>query len=116
MIVSQGVLRLQHKFANLVDRLAGEEGAALFGVTSELGPGFFVLVAYTVCGGFVHYFFSNAVSGYFAVDPHHKVNVIWATLFYPALTQVTDDTAQTEHMVNKSNTQNQRDTTEEDQI
>jgi hypothetical protein len=70
----------------LVDRLAGEEGAALFAVTSELGPGFYVLIAYTICGGLVHYFFSNAVSEYYALDPHHKIDSVWTILFGPALT------------------------------
>jgi hypothetical protein len=78
----------QYKFKDLVDRLAGEQGAALFEVSTELGPGFFVLIAYTICGGFVHYFFSNAVSEYYGLDPHHKVDAIWTVLFGPALIKV----------------------------
>jgi hypothetical protein len=78
----------QYKFKQLVDRLAGDEGAALFEVTSELGPGFYALIAYTICGGFVHYFFSNAVSEYYALDPHHKIDSVWTILFSYALTEV----------------------------
>jgi hypothetical protein len=78
----------QYKFKQLVDRLAGDEGAALFEVTSELGPGFYVLIAYTICGGFVHYFFSNAVSEYYALDPNHKIDSVWTILFGYALTEV----------------------------
>jgi hypothetical protein len=70
----------------LVDQLAGDEGAALFEVTSELGPGFFVLIAYTISGGLVHYFFSHAVSDYYGLDPHYQVDAIWTVLLGPALT------------------------------
>jgi hypothetical protein len=70
----------------LVDQLAGDEGAALFEVTSELGPGFFVLIAYTISGGLVHYFFSHAVSDYYGLDPHYQVDAFWTMLLGPALT------------------------------
>jgi hypothetical protein len=76
---------LQYKFKQLVDQLAGDEGAALFEVSSELGPGFFVLIAYTISGGLVHYFFSHAVSDYYGLDPHYQVDAIWTMLLGPAL-------------------------------
>jgi hypothetical protein len=75
----------------LIDRLAGDAGAALFAVTSELGPGFFILIAYTICGGLVHYLFSNTVmmTEHYAPDPpHHKVDLVWTILFGHALTEV----------------------------
>jgi hypothetical protein len=79
----------------LVDRLAGDEGAALFAVSSELGPGFFVLIAYTICGGLVHYLFSHAVSDYYGLDPHYQVDAIWTMLLGPALMEKVAATAKT---------------------
>jgi len=42
----------------LIGALAGNEGAQFFGIATELGPGFFILIAYWVFGGLVHYFFN----------------------------------------------------------
>jgi len=68
--------------------LAGEDGSAFFRVESQLGLGFFILIGYCVCGGFVHYFFGSAVSEFFQLDPHHKIDPIWTLLLGPCLKPV----------------------------
>lgn len=42
----------------MIASLAGNEGAQFFGIETELGPGFFILIAYSVFAGLVHYFFN----------------------------------------------------------
>ena len=71
----------QYKFDDLVVALAGEEGSQVFGIKSELGPGFFILIAYSVVGGLIHYFFNNAVSEHYHIDAYHKVDYVWTKLF-----------------------------------
>jgi len=36
----------------------GNDGSQFFGITTELGPGFFILIAYSVFGGMLHFFFN----------------------------------------------------------
>lgn len=52
---------LQYKFEDLIGALAGNEGAAFFGVISELSPGFFLLIAYSVVAGLLHHFFNMRI-------------------------------------------------------
>ena len=67
--------------------MAGEEGAELFGVNSELGLGFFILIAYSVCSGFLHYWFSSAAAELYRAEPYHKVDIIWTMLFGSCLVE-----------------------------
>lgn len=49
---------MQYKFDELIVALAGNEGAAFFGLESKLGPGFSILIAYSVFAGLLHSFFN----------------------------------------------------------
>lgn len=49
---------LQYKFSQLIESLAGNEGSQFFGIATKLGPGFFILMVYSVFGGLAHYFFN----------------------------------------------------------
>lgn len=76
----------------MIESLAGEEGNPFFGINSELGPGFFVLIAYSVFAGFFQYLFNCAVCKYFQIDVYgDKVNYVWTSAFRCFLTQ-DDDT------------------------
>lgn len=48
-----GVFAVQYKFPDLVMRLAGESNAGFLNIESELGAGFYVLIAYSVIAGFL---------------------------------------------------------------
>jgi len=61
--------------------LAGSEGSQFFGITSELGPGFFILIVYSMFAGFFQYLFNCAVSGHYQIDVHDKINYVWTTVF-----------------------------------
>jgi len=65
----------------MIETLAGNEGKQFFGMTSELGPGFFILIAYSVFAGLFQYLFYCAVSQYYQIDVHDNVNYVWTTMF-----------------------------------
>jgi hypothetical protein len=71
----------QYKFDALIGALAGNDGSQFFGMTSELGPGFYILIAYSVLGGLTHYFFNIAVSEFYRIDPSLKVDSVWTKTF-----------------------------------
>jgi hypothetical protein len=69
--------------------LAGNENAAFFGMRSELGIGFYILVGYSVLAGLLHYIFNSAVSEYYEMDRFHKIDYWWTPILRCFLTPVT---------------------------
>jgi len=51
-----GVWTLQYKFEEFIAAVSGEEGAEFLTVSAELGPGFFLLLAYAVFSGLLHHY------------------------------------------------------------
>lgn len=90
------VISSQFKFENLVASLAGEEGAELFGVESQLSIGFYLLIGYCVCSGFMHYWFSSAVSELYQIEPYHKIDRFWTSLFSCCLESATTEQSASE--------------------
>jgi hypothetical protein len=52
-----------------------------YGTVRSTGPGFYVLIAYSVLGGLTHYFFNIAVSEFYRIDPFLKVDSVWTKTF-----------------------------------
>ncbi|KAL3930198.1 MAG: hypothetical protein SGBAC_011866 [Bacillariaceae sp.] len=50
-----GVFAVEFKFAELVARLAGDSNAIFLDITSSLGAGFYLLIAYSVIAGFLQF-------------------------------------------------------------
>jgi len=50
-----GVFAIEFKFAELVARLAGDSNAVFLDITSGLGAGFYLLIAYSVIAGFLQF-------------------------------------------------------------
>eukprot|EP00980_Cylindrotheca_fusiformis_P023272 scaffold10310_cov81-Cylindrotheca_fusiformis.AAC.3 len=50
-----GVFAIEFKFAQLVDRIAGETNKVFLDISSGLGPGFYLLIAYSVVAGFLQF-------------------------------------------------------------
>jgi hypothetical protein len=71
----------QYKFDALIAQLAGNDGSQFFGVTSKLGPGFFLLMAYCFVGGLSQYLLNSAVSQYHQIDLNRKVGSVWTKMF-----------------------------------
>ena len=51
-----GLFAVEYKFHQFVYELAGEEGAQFIDVESYLGPGFYVLIVYSVVAGLLQYY------------------------------------------------------------
>lgn len=81
LFICYALLLKQHKFDDLVASFAGNQNAEFFGLTAELGPGFYILIVYSICAGFLHYIFFSAVSEYHHMDTHHKICFWWTKLF-----------------------------------
>ena len=45
----------------MVEALAGNEGAQFFGISAELGPAFWILLAYSVVANGANYLYTHAV-------------------------------------------------------
>jgi hypothetical protein len=75
------ILLVQYKFDEIIEALAGNEGSEFFGIYSHMGPGFYILIGYSVFAGFLQYLFNCAVSHYYQVDVHDRVNYIWTKPF-----------------------------------
>ena len=71
--------------------MAGKEGSQFFGIKSKLGPGFFILIAYSVFGGLMQYFFNSAVTEFYRIDPYHKIDYGWTKAFGCLLTDDDDE-------------------------
>lgn len=67
-------LALQYKFDSLVKSLVGTDN---IGLKSELRLGFYIMIAYSVFGCLLHYFFNSAVSEFYKIDPYHKIDYGW---------------------------------------
>ena len=50
-----GLFAVEFKFSELIATIAGEENAGFISVTSKLGTGFYILIAYSVVAGFLQY-------------------------------------------------------------
>lgn len=50
-----GLFAVEFKFSELIATIAGEENEGFISVTSKLGTGFYILIAYSVVAGFLQY-------------------------------------------------------------
>ena len=50
-----GIFAVEYKFPNLVNKIAGETNSAFLEIDSNLGVGFYILIAYSVVAGFLQY-------------------------------------------------------------
>ena len=50
-----GIFAVEYKFPNLVNKIAGESNSAFLNIDSNLGVGFYILIAYSVVAGFLQY-------------------------------------------------------------
>lgn len=50
-----GIFAVEFKFSELVTRIAGQTNALFLDITSGLGPGFYLLIAYSVVAGFLQF-------------------------------------------------------------
>ena len=50
-----GIFAVEYKFPNLVNKIAGESNSAFLEIDSDLGIGFYLLIAYSVVAGFLQY-------------------------------------------------------------
>ncbi|KAL7467702.1 hypothetical protein ACHAXS_011451 [Conticribra weissflogii] len=50
-----GIFAVEYKFPNLVMKIAGEANAGFLDIDSGLGPGFYVLIVYSVVAGFLQF-------------------------------------------------------------
>jgi hypothetical protein len=64
----------------LIGALAGNDGSQFFGIESELGPAYYILIVYCVVGGLSQYFLNTALMQSLHADPIHKVDLIWSKL------------------------------------
>jgi hypothetical protein len=73
-------LFFKRNFDELFEKLGGKNTSLLFTITAELGNGFYVLLIYCVCAGFLQYIFSCAATICFEIDMYHKINMRWTKL------------------------------------
>jgi hypothetical protein len=64
----------------LIGALAGNDGSQFFGIESELGPAYYILIVYCFVGGLSQYFLNTALMQSLHADPIHKVDLIWSKL------------------------------------
>jgi hypothetical protein len=50
-----GVFAVEFKFSKLIKKIAGSSNAIFLDITSGMGPGFYLLIAYSVVAGFLQY-------------------------------------------------------------
>jgi hypothetical protein len=74
----------------LIGALAGNDGSQFFGIESELGPAYYILIVYCVVGGLSQYFLNTALMQSLHADPIHKVDLIWSKLIGCLLVDDTD--------------------------
>jgi hypothetical protein len=70
----------QPNFAQLLSAMAGNGVSQLFGIQSELGPAYYILIVYCFVGGLSQYFLNTALMQSLHADPIHKVDLIWSKL------------------------------------
>ena len=76
-----GVFSVENKFSKFVSAFAGKDNAQFFSITSTLGPGFYILIAYSIISGLLQYFIYCATAEYYRIDPYHKVHLMWTKMF-----------------------------------
>ncbi|GAX24144.1 hypothetical protein FisN_9Hh397 [Fistulifera solaris] len=76
-VLLMGVYIVQYKFDALINRLAGDAGSDILGVNGEMGPGFFLLLAYSISSGFVQYFVNSAAATRYNHDPYYQIDYLW---------------------------------------
>jgi len=79
----------------MIGTMAGNEGSQFFGINAELGPGFFILIVYSVFAGLFEYFFHCAVYEHYQIDVHEKINFMWTMVFGRLLRNATVEDCQT---------------------
>jgi hypothetical protein len=72
-----GVYCIEFKFERMIGAMAGNKGSQFFGIESAKGPGFYILIVYSVFSAFLQYIFNSAVSEYYRFDPYHKLDYMW---------------------------------------
>ena len=83
---------MQYKFDALVNRLAGDAGTDILGVNGDMGQGFFVLLAYSICSGLLQYVINSAVATRYNLDPFYQIDFLWTKLLGGLLEdKATDD-------------------------
>merc|ERR1712087_699774 len=50
-----GIFAVEYKFPNLIEKIAGDTNAGFLDIDSNLGAGFYVLIAYSVVSGFLQF-------------------------------------------------------------
>jgi len=50
-----GIFAVEHKYSELVSKIAGDSMAGFFTIQTHLGPGFYLLIAYAVVAGFLQF-------------------------------------------------------------
>mmetsp|Transcript_346 Transcript_346/g.745 ORF Transcript_346/g.745 Transcript_346/m.745 type:complete len:594 (+) Transcript_346:121-1902(+) len=50
-----GIFAVEYKFPNLIMKIAGEANAGFLDIESGLGPGFYILIVYSVVAGFLQF-------------------------------------------------------------
>merc|ERR1712087_900084 len=50
-----GIFAVEYKFPNLIEKIAGDTNAGFLDIDSNLGAGFYVLIAYPVVAGFLQF-------------------------------------------------------------
>jgi len=75
----------------MIASMAGRDGSQFFSMTADLGPGFYVLIAYSVIAGFFQYLFNRAVTGYYKTDVLTQIDYAWSFLFRCLLVEKTPD-------------------------
>jgi hypothetical protein len=86
-----GVYCIEFKFEKMIGAMAGNKGSQFFGIDSAKGPGFYILIAYSVLSAFLQYIFNSAVSEYYRFDPYHKLDYIWTKTFGSCLREEEED-------------------------